>query len=180
MGSRAEQQAETCQLCGHRRESVVPRDCSQLLVCVTNNTLAIRRSSAVARCLTHSWCCMDVISRNSLLPGSIRMYFLELASYGVNDVDAARGSRCGFHGALFYTKAFLHAHGINWTAETKRKQEDDAAAADNDPMPLLAWKLKTSAPRPRRLLQRARHQHAVTTKARAPRINIIICIQHYI
>ena len=32
--------------------------------------------------------------------------------------------------------------------ETKRKQEDDAAAADNDPMPLLAWKLKTSAPRP--------------------------------
>ena len=106
--------------------------------------------------------------------------FLELASYGVNDVDAARGSRCGFHGALFYTKAFLHAHGINWTAETKRKQEDDAAAADNDPMPLLAWKLKTSAPRPRRLLQRARHQHAVTTKARAPGINIIICIQHYI
>ena len=78
----------------------------------------------------------------------ITLKFLELASYGVNDVDAARGSRCGFHGALFYTKAFLHAHGINWTAETKRKQEDDAAAADNDPMPLLAWKLKSSAPRP--------------------------------
>ena len=74
--------------------------------------------------------------------------FLELANYGVNDVDAARGSRCGSHGPFFYTKAFLHAHGINWTAETKRKQEDDAAAADNDPMPLLAWKLKTSAPRP--------------------------------
>ena len=34
--------------------------------------------------------------------------FLELASYGVNDVDAARGSR-------------YHGHGINWTGGDREK-----------------------------------------------------------